>query len=277
LSIPLAHIEAGCRSGQLSQPEEQNRVVADQLSQLLFPASEHDARNLCREGIGTPKDPFQRRSVVVGDILLDALLQNSPIAERDSEELLRSLGIRSKQYYLLTIHRAQNTDDPERLRAICDAAASLDLTVLFPVHPRTTKILQLQNISLNGNFIVLPPQGYLEMIAIESHAKMILTDSGGVQKEAFYLRVPCITLREQTEWTETVDLGANQLAGADGEKIVAAVRTPLSADWGSSNPYGDGDTARKIVRELAAIPRRIPLPAAETQPERPIALTKAAF
>jgi len=277
LNIPLAHVEAGCRSGQLSQPEEQNRLVADQLSQMLFPASERDARNLCREGIGTPKDPFERRSVVVGDILLDALHQNSAIAERDSEELLRSLGIRSKQYYLLTIHRAQNTDDPERLRSICNAAASLDLPVLFPVHPRTTKILQLQSIPLDGNFIVLPPQGYLEMIAIENHAKMIFTDSGGVQKEAFYLRVPCITLREQTEWTETVDLGANQLAGADFEKIIAAARSPRSADWESVNPYGDGSTAKKIVGELAAIPRRISLRPSELQLERPIAIAKAAF
>src|SRR5579871_2817397 len=276
LNIPLAHVEAGCRSGQISQPEEQNRIVADQLSQILFPASEHDARNLCREGIATASDPLERRSILVGDILHDALLQNSVIAEQRAEEHLRSLGIRSKDFYLLTIHRAQNTDNPDRLHSICKAASQLDLPVLFPVHPRTRKILQHEGISLNGNIIAVPPQGYHEMITVESHARMILTDSGGVQKEAFYLRVPCVTLREQTEWTETVDLGANQLVGASYEKILAAVRSAPSPDWQSRQPYGDGTAASKIVAELAAIPRRIIMPQNNLPSERPNAMAKAA-
>ncbi len=276
LNIPLAHVEAGCRSGQLSQPEEQNRIVADHLSQVLFPASDHDAQNLCREGIATPNDPLRRRSVMVGDILFDALLQNSAIAEPGAEEHLRSLGIKSKNFYLLTIHRAQNTDDPERLHSICRAASSLDLPVLFPVHPRTRKILQREGVSLNGNIIAVQPQGYLEMITVENHARMILTDSGGVQKEAFYLRVPCVTLREQTEWTETVDLGANQLAGASYEKILGAVQSPPSPDWHSHQPYGDGTAARRIVADLAALPRRIAVPHNGLASERPIAIAKAA-
>src|SRR5215813_1281200 len=123
LNIPLAHVESGCRSGQISQPEEQNRIVADQLSQVLFSASENDARNLCREGIGTPNDPLQRRSVLAGDILFDALLQNSAIAELRAEEYLHSFPVSSKNFYLLTIHRPQNTDDPERLQSICRAAS----------------------------------------------------------------------------------------------------------------------------------------------------------
>lgn len=276
LNIPLAHVEAGCRSGQISQPEEQNRIVADQLSQVLFPASQNDARNLCREGIATPNDPLQRRSVIVGDILYDALLQNSAIAEQRAEEHLRSLGIRSKNFYLLTIHRAQNTDNPERLHSICKAASALGLPVLFPVHPRTRRILQHEGISLNGQIIAVPPQGYLQMITVENHARMIFTDSGGVQKEAFYLRVPCVTLREQTEWTETVDLGANQLVGASYKKILAAVQSLPSPDWDSHQPYGTGTAAKTIVAELVAMPRRIVVPQNSLPSERPNVLAKAA-
>jgi UDP-N-acetylglucosamine 2-epimerase len=276
LNIPLAHVEAGCRSGQISQPEEQNRIVADQLSQVLFPASQNDAKNLCREGIATPNDPLQRRSVIVGDILYDALLQNSAIAEQRAEEHLRSLGIRSKNFYLLTIHRAQNTDNPERLHSICKAASALGLPVLFPVHPRTRRILQHEGISLNGQIIAVPPQGYLQMITVENHARMIFTDSGGVQKEAFYLRVPCVTLREQTEWTETVDLGANQLVGASYKKILAAVQSLPSPDWDSHQPYGTGTAAKTIVAELVAMPRRIVVPQNSLPSERPNVLAKAA-
>jgi len=276
LNIPLAHVEAGCRSGEICQPEEQNRIVADQLSRILFSASEHDAQNLCREGIATPNDPFQRRTALVGDILFDALLQNSLIAEQSGEEHLRSLSIRSKDYYLLTIHRAENTDDSGRLHSICKAASSLDLPVLFPVHPRTKKILQREGISLNGNIITIEPQGYLEMITVEKHARMILTDSGGLQKEAFYLQVPCITLREQTEWTETVNLGANQLVGASYDKILSAVQDPPVPNWHSHQPYGDGTAAKKIVAELAAIPRRIIIPQNFLPSELPNAMAKAA-
>ena len=276
LNIPLAHIEAGCRSGQSSQPEEQNRLVADQLSQVLFTASEHDAQNLLREGIGTAGDPLKRRSVQVGDILHDALLQNSAIAEQRAEEHLRSLGIRSKQFYLLTIHRPQNTDNPERLHSICKAASELPLPVLFPVHPRTRKILQEEGISMNGNILTVAPQGYLEMITVESRARMILTDSGGVQKEAFYLRVPCVTLREQTEWTETVEMGANQLVGASYEKILSAIQSPPKTDWHSHRPYGDGTAAKKIVSELAGMPRRSIFLQNSLRSERPNTMAKAA-
>ena len=275
LNIPLAHVEAGCRSGQISQPEEQNRIISDQLSQILFFASEHDAQNLQNEGIATASDSLKRRAIFSGDILFDALLQNSSIAEQRSEEYLRSLGIRSKQFYLLTIHRAQNTDDPERLRSICKAVSQLHLPVLFPVHPRTQKMLQREGISLNGNIIAVRPQGYLEMITVENHARMILTDSGGVQKEAFYFRVPCVTLREQTEWTETVDRGANQLVGASCEKILNAVHAPPEPDWTSREPYGNGTAARKIVAELAAIPRRVSAPQNGLPSEKPIAMAKA--
>src|SRR5262249_31477729 len=159
-----------------------------------------------------------------------------------------------------TIHRAENTDDPERLKSICRAASALDLPVLFPVHPRTQKILQREGISMNGSILAVDPQGYLEMITVENHARKGITESGGADEEACYLSVPCGTVREQTEWTETVDLGANQLAGASYEKILEAVQKPPVTDWQAHQPYGDGTAAKKIVAELAATPRRIVVP-----------------
>lgn len=251
LKLPLAHVEAGCRSAQLSQPEEQNRIVADQLSQLLLPVSKRTEANLYREGIGTPGDPLNRRVKVVGDVQLDALLQHSQLADEYAQDRLDYFGLKSKDFYLLTLHRAENTDDPERLRGIMETASGLDLPVVFPVHPRTRQILASNGVSLNGNLRVAPPQGYLEMLALESHARKILTDSGGVQKEAFYLGVPCVTLRERTEWVETVELGANRLAGTDPIAIQNAVHGLHEQPWGQMKPYGDGTAAQKIVCELA--------------------------
>lgn len=250
LKFSLAHVEAGCRSAQISQPEEQNRIVADQLAQLLFPASKRDEANLHREGIGTREDPLHRRSIVVGDIQLDALLQHAETARQDAPMHLQQFGLDSGGYYLLTIHRAENTDAPDRLRGIFNAVTALDLPVLFPVHPRTKAILEREDISLNGNMITVPPQGYLEMLALESQARKILTDSGGVQKEAFYLGVPCVTLREQTEWVETVEAGANRLAGAETQSILSAIHGEFRDDWKQLQPYGDGTAARRIVSAL---------------------------
>jgi UDP-N-acetylglucosamine 2-epimerase len=254
LGIPLAHVEAGCRSAQIGQPEEQNRIVADHLSKLLLVVSHKDQANLEREGIGTPDDPLHRRTMLVGDIQLDALLQHAESARENAATQLQQFGIDSGGYYLLTIHRAENTDTPGRLRGILDAATALDLPVLFPVHPRTKAIMERERIHLNGNMVTAPPQGYLEMLALESHARKILTDSGGVQKEAFYLGVPCITLRDQTEWVETVEMGANRLAGAETASILAAVREEVRNDWKQLKPYGDGSAALKIVAGLTALP-----------------------
>jgi UDP-N-acetylglucosamine 2-epimerase len=156
---------------------------------------------------------------------------------------------RSK-YYLLTLHRAENTSNRQRLSSILKAIKALDLPVLFPVHPRTRQILAASGISLNGNIRAVPPLGFLEMIAIEKHAKKILTDSGGVQKEAFYLGVPCVTLRERTEWPETVACGANLIAGSDPDSILRAVASNGHADWSGSTPYGNGKSAETIVNQL---------------------------
>lgn len=255
LKLPLVHIEAGCRSGNIGQPEEQNRIVTDHLSQLLLVASQKCAETLHREGIGLLDDPWKRRIAMVGDILLDALLQNSELSDQDADLHLREFGLNSKDYYLLTLHRPENTDDASHLRAILNTIGGLEIPVLFPVHPRTKRVLAELGISLNGHIKVVEPQGYLEMLTFEKHARKILTDSGGVQKEAFYLGVPCITLRDRTEWLETVEVGANRLVASDPDEIRAAVFDNCEVGWKGFAPYGDGTAAKKIVAELLACSR----------------------
>ncbi|MGO9589671.1 MAG: non-hydrolyzing UDP-N-acetylglucosamine 2-epimerase [Candidatus Acidiferrales bacterium] len=249
LHFAAAHVEAGCRSGQIAMPEEQARIVADHFSCLLLAPSRTAADNLRLEGIGIEGDPRNRKVAIVGDVTYDALLQNLDLANKLADQNLRRFGLQEKRYYLLTLHRAENTDRIEYIRAILDAAESLDLPVLFPVHPRTKNVLASNGMTLNGNLHVAMPLGYLEMLALEKHARGILTDSGGVQKEAFYLQVPCVTLRENTEWPETVELGANRLAGASRERIREAVTASRQAPQ-TSTPYGDGKAALKIIHEL---------------------------
>jgi UDP-N-acetylglucosamine 2-epimerase len=250
LKIPLAHVEAGCRSGDASMPEEQNRIVADHLSRLLLAPSQSALKNLWREGIGTDDDLQKRQTVFAGDVMYDALLQHLTIAEKNTEENLRRLELTRKGYYLLTLHRAENTSSHQRLASILRVVRSLDLPVLFPVHPRTKHLLATFGISLNGRIRQVPPLGFLEMIAMEKNAKKILTDSGGVQKEAFYLGVPCITIREKTEWPETVECGANRIAGTEPESILRAIGENPLTDWRQSAPFGDGRSAEKMVSEL---------------------------
>jgi len=250
LKIPLAHIEAGCRSFDLAQPEEQNRIVSDHLSQLLLAPSAAAMENLRREGIGGENDPQKRVSLMVGDVMYDALLQHLTLAEKRTEPKLKELELKSREYYLLTLHRAENTNNRRRLATILKAVMSLDLPVLFPVHPRTKQVLSLAGISLNHKIRAVAPVGFLEMIALEKNARKILTDSGGVQKEAFYLGVPCITLRDQTEWPETVACGANRVAGTDPDSIREAVRAESRTDWSKLSVYGDGNTAVRIVDQL---------------------------
>jgi UDP-N-acetylglucosamine 2-epimerase len=252
MKFPLAHVEAGCRSLNSDMPEEQNRIVADHLSRVLLTPSQSTVENLQREGIGSKHDSLKRRTVAVGDVMYDTLLQNLPLAEKFAKGAMQELGFERGQYYLLTIHRAENTDRPERLRTILQAASSLDLPVLFPVHPRTKNVLAGARISPNGAVRSVPPLGYLEMLALAGNARKILTDSGGVQKEAFYLHVPCVTLRYETEWPETVELGANRLGGASAQSICEAVSAEPKNDWSKATPYGDGKSAHKIVHEIVA-------------------------
>jgi UDP-GlcNAc3NAcA epimerase len=250
LKIPLAHVEAGCRSGDMQMPEEQNRIVADHLSQLLLVPSESALNNLKREGIGSESDLQKRQVVFAGDVMYDALLQHLALAELRTEENLRELELERKGYYLLTLHRAENTNNRQRLASILKGVKSLDLPVVFPVHPRTKQVLAAAGLSLNGKIRPISPLGFLEMIAMEKNAKKILTDSGGVQKEAFYLGVPCVTLRDQTEWPETVQCGANRVAGANADAIKQAVEENYLADWSATAPYGNGKSGEQIVSEL---------------------------
>jgi UDP-GlcNAc3NAcA epimerase len=252
LKLPLVHIEAGCRSGNLQHAEEQNRMVTDHLSRLLLVASSKCADALHREGIGLQDDPWKRRVAMVGDILLDALLQHAELSDESADLHLREFGLRSKDYYLLTLHRPENTDDVKRLQAILEGVSGLQIPVFFPVHPRTKRILAEEGTTLNGNIKSVEPQGYFSMLTFEKHARKILTDSGGVQKEAFYLGVPCITLRENTEWLETVEAGANRLVAPIPDEIRAAVCEDFEGDWKGFAPYGDGTAAQKIVAELLA-------------------------
>jgi len=238
LRIPVAHVEAGLRSFNRAMPEEINRVVTDHLSTWLFVPSAHAADQLGREGITTGVH-------VVGDIMVDALLLHRRRALTRSP-LHASLGVCPRAYYLATVHRAENTDVADRLRGIFEGLNRLDCPVLVPLHPRTRKRIAELGIEVGDNLRLLDPVGYLDMIALQAEAAAVLTDSGGVQKEAYYLRVPCITLREETEWVETVAVGWNVLAGTDPERIVAAVLARPAPELAHPPLYGDGMTAQRI-------------------------------
>jgi len=218
LHIPVAHVEAGLRSFDRTMPEEINRVVTDHVSALLFCPTETAVRNLAREGI--------RNGVfLVGDVMVDALAYNRGIAAERSRVLPR-FGLQPGNYLVLTVHRPANTDSREHMEAILAALGDAGLPVLFPIHPRTRKMLELYGLRdrLPENILATEPLGYLDMLEAMACAGKVLTDSGGVQKEAYLLGVPCITLRETTEWVETVQDGWNVLVGADRERIGDAVR-----------------------------------------------------
>ncbi len=244
LGIPIAHVEAGLRSFNRAMPEEVNRVVTDHLSQWLFAPSDHAAGQLAREGITAGVH-------VVGDIMVDALeLHRERAAART--RVLDELGLVVHGYYLATVHRAENTDDPNRLWGIFTALGRLERPVVIPIHPRTRESVATLALPMAENLRVVEPQGYLDMLALQAHAACVLTDSGGIQKEAYWLRVPCVTLRNETEWVETVATGWNVLAGTDPDRIVAAVRS--SPGGGREHPplYGGGTAAREIVEILSA-------------------------
>lgn len=243
LHVPVAHVEAGLRSFNRAMPEEINRVVADHLSTWLFAPSDAAATQLGREGI--------RHGVhVVGDIMLDALCLHGEHSVARSRALER-LALPLKGYYIATVHRAENTDDPGRLRSIVEALSGLDLPVVFPLHPRTRERMREHGVVPGRNVRVLEPIGYLDMLALQAQAACVLTDSGGVQKEAYYLRVPCVTMRNETEWTETVATGWNVLAGTDVERIIAAVRGRTQDEVSHPPLYGDGRTAQRIGEILS--------------------------
>jgi UDP-GlcNAc3NAcA epimerase len=230
-------------------PEEINRVLTDHLSEQLFAPTEAAVANLLREGIDVS------RIHAVGDTMYDASLHFSGKA-RETSKILEQLSLLAQQYLLVTVHRAENTDDAGRMRNICGALAELSsgLPVIWPVHPRSRQILEKLDLlgNLSNEVRLIKPVGYLDMVMLEMNARVIATDSGGVQKEAYFYRVPCVTLREETEWIELVDLGWNRLAPPTTiSGIRAAVTDAIGRPRGAAaQPYGSGDSARRIVDAL---------------------------
>jgi UDP-GlcNAc3NAcA epimerase len=248
LHIPVAHVEAGLRSFNMRMPEEINRMLADRVSAALFCPTETAVDNLKAEGI-------TKGVHNVGDVMYDVALFYRERARRHSDVMAR-LKLVDKGFALATCHRAENTDDPVRLKEIVLALAEITTTlpVVFPLHPRTRKLIAEQGLSpcLAGAMVV-EPLPFLDMVALEQAARLILTDSGGVQKEAFFYNVPCVTMRDETEWVETVSLKRNRLAGASTSAILSAASAALAEDAreGVAAPYGDGNAAARIVATLA--------------------------
>ena len=249
LQIPLAHVEAGLRSFNREMPEEHNRVLTDHCADLLFCPTQTAVENLRYEGI-------TQGACWVGDTMYDAVLQFAEMA-RQRSTILKGLELEPKQFLLATIHRPYNTDNPEILDGILRAFREHDETIIFPVHPRTRACIEKydlldphndlsQPISENNKLKLIGPVGYLDMLMLEQNARLILTDSGGMQKEAYFFGVPCLTLRPETEWVETVEAGWNVLVEADPMKIAKTIR---EHSWPTQTPpalFGDGDAASKI-------------------------------
>lgn len=245
LNIPVIHIEAGLRSYNFEMPEEINRVATDSIAKYLFVPTKTSLNNL--------KHHDKRQKIYLsGDVMLDAAYKGLAIAKKKSK-ILDSHGLNSKKYFLMTVHRASNTDDRHRLTRIIKTALDINGQIVFPAHPRTIKMLEkfnlLNSLVESQNVQLISPVGYLDMLMLESNAKKIITDSGGVQKEAYFLKVPCVTLREETEWVETLIGGKNILVGSNPAKIRKAVNYPDSKS-GWQDFYGKGDAAEKIAKTL---------------------------
>lgn len=239
--IPIAHVEAGLRSFNRSMPEEINRVISDHLSALLFCPTDQAVDNLKKEGIN--KGVHQ-----VGDVMADALFVFVEIAKQKSA-ILESLDLKPGGYGLVTVHRSGNVDDREKLGQIMAGLAQIDLPLVFPMHPRTQKMMAEFGLDVPANLRVIEPVGYLDMLMLEANADCILTDSGGIQKEAYLLGVRCITLRDETEWVETVTAGWNCLTGANSSAIKAQF-DDFHPNIERPQIYGDGHAADKIINIL---------------------------
>ena len=240
-AAPIAHVEAGLRSGDLSMPEERNRIEVDRLAALLLCPDERSAETLRREGAAG-------RIEVVGDVMYDACLRLAPSA-RERSTALADFGVEPGGYVLATIHREANVR-PERLARILSGLARLDEPVLLPAHPRTAAVARSEGLSL-GHVRIGPPLSYLDFAALASQARVIVTDSGGIQKEAYWYGVPCVTARPSTEWVDTVELGANVLVDDDPDRLVAAVSRACMPDQ-RPQLYGDGHASEQVAAALLA-------------------------
>ena len=238
-AVPLAHVEAGLRSGDLEMPEERNRIEVDALARLLLCPDERSRATLAAEGVSG-------EAVVVGDVMADACFRLAPIA-RERSDALERLGVEPRRYLLVTLHRAANVQ-PARLQRIVTGLRRLDEPLVFPAHPRTRDALKANGLEIP----TLEPLGYLDLAALASQARVILTDSGGLQKEAYWYGVPCVTLRPSTEWVDTVEAGANTLVDDDPDRIVEAVRTArMPAD--PPPLYGDGHASERVAEALLSM------------------------
>ncbi len=246
LGIPVAHIEAGLRSFVRDMPEEINRIVADRISTWLFAPTQNAMENLQREGVEVAEG--SGIAYLTGDIMFDALRQNAELAQERSRAV-ENMHLTPGGYVLATIHRAANTDDVAKLGEIFDALALLREPVIVPLHPRTKAALLGTDIEVESPVRIVDPVGYLDMLQLQRNARMVLTDSGGVQKEAYLLGVPCVTMRDETEWVETLVDQWNVLAGADCERILRAARRPHPTGTPPA-VFGDGHAAEKMVAIL---------------------------
>lgn len=249
LHIPIAHVEAGLRSFNMRMPEEVNRIVADRLSTLLLCPTEAAITNLRREGV---TDGVH----LVGDVMYDVALHFSRAADEHGQ-LLAQLGLVPQAYALATCHRAETTDDPAQLEGVVRGLAEIarQLPVVLPIHPRTRgKLAEFGLTERLAGVQLIEPVSYLDMVTLEKNAAVIVTDSGGIQKEAFFYRVPCVTTRRETEWVETVDAGWNVLVGTDSEAMVSAVASRAQRERLDAQPYGEGDAANRILDLLRAHP-----------------------
>lgn len=265
IHVPVVHIEAGLRSFNKAMPEEVNRIMCDHVSTLLFSPTKTGYDNLVSEGFKTGNNvPYSADNPKIyhcGDVMYDNSLHFSEVAENKTA-ILEKHNLQKNNFILATIHRNNNTDEPERLNSLFGALNSISETekvdVILPLHPRTTKLLEanlkpelLKKIKSNSGFHIAPPASFLEMIALEKNCKIVMTDSGGVQKEAFYFEKPCVILRPETEWIELVECGTAVIADADQKKIIEAYKT-LTTKQNMQFPklYGDGKAAEFICGEM---------------------------
>jgi UDP-N-acetylglucosamine 2-epimerase (non-hydrolysing) len=243
LHIKVGHVEAGLRSYDRTMPEEINRVLTDHISDFCFAPTEKAKDILLSEGI------FSENIFVTGNTIVDAVYQNLDLA-RKKADVLERLGLKEKEYFLVTVHRQENVDNKDRFQGILSGLQQLekeyDIPVVYPIHPRSRKKMEEFGLSAD-NINLVDPQDLFGFLQLEQNAKVVLTDSGGVQEETCILGNPCVTLRDNTERPETIDVGSNVLAGTHPEDIVDAVSMMLHKERGGSNPFGDGHSSKKIV------------------------------
>lgn len=248
LHIPVAHIEGGLRSYNRLMPEEINRVLTDHISSRIFCPTERAVKNLQLEGI-------EKGVEIVGDVMYDCALYYADKVNAMQDEVLDRYNLRRGSYFLATVHRAENTDDLSKMEAIFSAfntIASPDCPIFMPIHPRTARKFKSISSNASNNLNLTDPVSYMEMVVLEKNARLILTDSGGVQKEAYFHGIPCVTLREETEWFETVEVGRNVLTGADTSKIISAAEKMRKQPYQAVNNgvYGNGESSLAIVKSL---------------------------